>query len=185
MCNPSGPNLTDSPHIVRDGFWAPQCEKIGRACEPEVRHPQATAVSQRYYWVQTDFRDSPNTTTTVLFQKALRLTMGPKMITHTFFLFGNQFLNYTGHLLHRAFWHEFFCVIGRLHKVLSVNAPITHINCLGINFPITHTSVTQKNCSEIVCVIISGLIVVTHSTAICDSIAAIPPIVLYSGERQH
>ena len=41
-------------------------------------------------------------------------------------LFGNSFLNYTGHLLHRAFWQEFFCVTRRLHKVLSVNAPITH-----------------------------------------------------------
>ena len=46
--------------------------------------------------------------------------------------------------LHRAFWHELFCVIGRLHKVLSVNAPMTRINCLGINFPIARTSVTQK-----------------------------------------
>ena len=51
------------------------------------------------------------------------------------------------------------CNSGRLHKVLSVKAPITHINCLGINFPITHTSVTQKNCFRIICVIISGLIV--------------------------
>ena len=25
---------------------------------------------------------------------------------------------------------DFFCVIGRLHKVFSVNVPITHINCL-------------------------------------------------------
>ena len=25
-----------------------------------------------------------------------------------------------------------------------MNAPITHINCLGINFPITRTSVIQK-----------------------------------------
>ena len=67
--------------------------------------------------------------------------------------------NYTGHLLHRAFWQECFCVIGRLHKVLSVGAPITHINCPGINFPITHTSVTQKNSFQIICVIISGRIV--------------------------
>ena len=85
--------------------------------------------------------------------------MGPKMILHTFLLFGNYLPNYTGHLLHRAFWQEFFCVIGRLHNVLSVQVPITHINCLRINFPITHTSVTQKNCFRIICVIISGLIV--------------------------
>ena len=42
-----------------------------------------------------------------------------------------------------------------------MNAPITHINCLGIDFPITHTSVTQKNCFRIISVIISGLIVST------------------------
>ena len=41
-----------------------------------------------------------------------------------------------------------------------MGAPIAHINCLGINFPITHTSVTQNNCFGIICVIISGLIVV-------------------------
>ena len=81
------------------------------------------------------------------------------MITHKFLLFGNYFPNYTGHLLHRAFWQEFFCVIRGLRKVLSVNLPITHINCLGINFPITRTFVTQKNCFRIICVIISGLIV--------------------------
>ena len=38
-----------------------------------------------------------------------------------------------------------FCVIGPLDKVLSVNATITHSNCLGSNFPIARTSVTQKN----------------------------------------
>ena len=59
--------------------------------------------------------------------------MGPNMTIHTFFLFGNLFLNCTGHLLHRAFWQEFFCVIWGFHKVLSVNVPITNINCLGIN----------------------------------------------------
>ena len=40
-----------------------------------------------------------------------------------------------------------------------MNAPIAHINCLGINFPIARTSVTQTNCFRIICVIISGLIV--------------------------
>ena len=53
---------------------------------------------------------------------------------------------YTGHLLHMAFWQEFFCVIRAPMKVFSANASITHINCLGMNFPITHTSLTQKNC---------------------------------------
>ena len=81
------------------------------------------------------------------------------MITHTFLLFGNSFANYTGHLLHKAFLQQLFCVIWRLHKVLSVNAPITHTNCLGVNFPIARTSVTQKNCFQIICVIISGPIV--------------------------
>ena len=71
-------------------------------------------------------------------------TMGPKMITHTFFKFGNEFPNYTEHLLHRAFWQEVFCVIRGLHKVLSVNAPITHINYLEINFPLTRTCVTLQ-----------------------------------------
>ena len=61
-------------------------------------------------------------------------TMRPQIVTHTFWLFGNQFLNYTGHLLHRAFWQEFFCVIRGLHRVLSVNVPIAHMNYLGIIF---------------------------------------------------
>ena len=41
-----------------------------------------------------------------------------------------------------------------------MDVPITHINCLGINLPITHTSTSliQKNCFRIICVIISGLI---------------------------
>ena len=44
-----------------------------------------------------------------------------------------------------------------------MNAPITPINCLGMNFPIahTHTSVTEKNCFRIICVIASGLIVLS------------------------
>ena len=50
---------------------------------------------------------------------------------------------------------------GRLHEVLSVNAPITRINCLGITFQFhTHTSVTQKNCFRIICVIMLGLIAI-------------------------
>ena len=36
-----------------------------------------------------------------------------------------------------------FCVIRGLHEVLSVNVPITHINCLGMNFPIAWTFVTM------------------------------------------
>ena len=40
-----------------------------------------------------------------------------------------------------------------------MNAPTTHINCLGIKLPITRTSVTPKNCFRIICVIISGRIV--------------------------
>ena len=82
--------------------------------------------------------------------------MVPKMITHIFIIWA---FNYTGHLLQRAFWQEFFCVFGRLHKALSWNMPITHVNCLGINFPIARTSVTQNNCFRVICVIISGLIV--------------------------
>ena len=35
-------------------------------------------------------------------------TMGPNMITHTCLLLCNQFPNCTGHLLHRAFWQDFF-----------------------------------------------------------------------------
>ena len=74
-------------------------------------------------------------------------------------LFGNQLPSYTGHLLHRAFWQEFFCVFGRFRKVLSaVNAPITHINRLELIFSIAHTSVTQKIRFRIVSVMISGLI---------------------------
>ena len=48
-----------------------------------------------------------------------------------FFLFGLYFPNYTGHLLHRAFRQEFFSVIRAPSQVLSVNAPLTHINYLG------------------------------------------------------
>ena len=60
-------------------------------------------------------------------------------------------------MLHSVFWQELFCVIrGRLHEVHSVKAPITHIDCLGINVPIARTSVTQKNCFRILCVIIWG-----------------------------
>ena len=40
-----------------------------------------------------------------------------------------------------------------------MNASITHIKCLGTNFPIARTSVTQKKCFRIICVIMSGLIV--------------------------
>ena len=74
-------------------------------------------------------------------------------------LFGMYFPNYTENLLHKAFWHELFCVIRRLYKALSVNAPITHIDCLGIKFPIARTSVAQENCFRSIYVIISGLIV--------------------------
>ena len=70
-----------------------------------------------------------------------------------------------------AFWQELFCVTGRLHKVLSVNAPITQVNCLGIDFPITRTSVTRKNCFRIICVIISGLMV--EAIWDCDSPGAL------------
>ena len=66
-----------------------------------------------------------------------------------------------------AFWQEFFCVIRAPVKGI-LKAPITHINWLGINFPIARTSVTQKNCFRIICVIISGRIVlkvVSVSTA--------------------
>ena len=84
--------------------------------------------------------------------------MGPKMITHIFIIW--ELISQ----LHRAsvthcFLAGFYCVIRVPVKVFSVNAPITHINCLGITFPITHTAVTQKNCFRIICVIISGLIV--------------------------
>ena len=37
--------------------------------------------------------------------------------------------------------------------------PITHEDYLIINFPVARTSVTHKNCFQIICVIISGLIV--------------------------
>ena len=43
-----------------------------------------------------------------------------------------------------------FVEFERLHKVLSVNVPITHINCLGIHFPNAPTPVSQKNCFHII-----------------------------------
>ena len=70
--------------------------------------------------------------------------------------------SYTGQLLPRAFWQELICVIRCLHKVPSVDVLITHMNCLGINFPTTRTFVTQKNCFRIISVIISGLIVIVY-----------------------
>ena len=39
-----------------------------------------------------------------------------------------------------------------------MNARITHIDCLGIHFPITHTSVTKTKCFGIICVFAAGLI---------------------------
>ena len=47
---------------------------------------------------------------------------------------------------------------GSIHKVDTVNAPITRINWLGIRLPSTRTSVTQRICFQIICAIISGLI---------------------------
>ena len=84
--------------------------------------------------------------------------MWPKMSTHFYYL-GIYFPIAQGHLLHRAFWQAFFCVIWAPSDVLSVNTPITHINCLEINFPIACTSVTQKNRFRTIYVIVSGLIV--------------------------
>ena len=79
-----------------------------------------------------------------------RGAMGPKVITHTHFCYlGINFPNCTGHLLHRAFWQEFFCVIQGLRKVPSVKVPITHSNRLGINFPVARTFVTQRIVSEL------------------------------------
>ena len=58
-------------------------------------------------------------------------TMGPKMISHIFIVW--ELISQ----LHRTSVAQgmlagLFCVICLLHKVLSVNSPITHINCLGI-----------------------------------------------------
>ena len=91
--------------------------------------------------------------------------MGPKMVTHIFYCL---VINFQLHrtLLHKAFWQDSFCVIWRLHKVLSASAPSTYTNCLGINLPMTRTSVTQNNCFRIICVVISGLIVFFASRSI-------------------
>ena len=52
--------------------------------------------------------------------------MGPKMITHThILLFGNYFPNYTEHLLHRALWQDFYCV---------VRAPSLDTHCERVNY---------------------------------------------------
>ena len=65
-------------------------------------------------------------------------TMGPKVITHFYYLGINfpitQGICYTG------------LSGGRLHKVLPAKAPITHIECLGINFSIALTTLTHNNC---------------------------------------
>ena len=89
-------------------------------------------------------------------------TMGPKMITHTFLLFGKISQLHRTSVTQGVLAAGIFCVIGRVHKVLYVSAPIAHFNCLGIDFPITRTFVTQKKCFRIICVIISGLIVIVH-----------------------
>ena len=57
--------------------------------------------------------------------------------------FWQSFPNCAGHLLHRAFWQELFWVIGRLHKVFSANAPITHLNCLGTHYQL-HAHLLHK-----------------------------------------
>ena len=86
---------------------------------------------------------------------AIPNTMGPKndyTDTHTyiyiFFIIWELIPNCTGHLLHMAFWQEFFCVIRTPMEVLCVNATITHSNCLGMNFPITHTHLLHQKDQE-------------------------------------
>ena len=55
---------------------------------------------------------------------------------------------------------NFSVLFGRLHNIFSVNPPITHINCLGISCPITHTHICYtKEFFPNYCAIISGLIV--------------------------
>ena len=70
--------------------------------------------------------------------------------THTFLLFGNQFPSCTGHLLHRAFWQEFFCVIWAPPCSTFCKRQLHKIILLELIFQLhTHTSVTQKNCFRI------------------------------------
>ena len=81
------------------------------------------------------------------------------MITHTDFIVSEFIAQLHRTSVTQGFLAEFSCVIRGLHKVLSVNVLITHINCLGMNFPIARTFGTQKGCFRILCVIISVLIV--------------------------
>ena len=47
------------------------------------------------------------------------------------------------------FLHELFCVIGRLHKVFSVNVPITEMNCLELIFQLHAHLLHNRTVSEL------------------------------------
>ena len=96
---------------------------------------------------------------------------------YRFLLFGNEFPNCAGHLLHRAFWQELFCATRGPHKVLSVHVQIMHTHIVWESISdYTHTSVKPKNCFRSICVIVSGLIVslqrpgegVSHKSQTCS-----------------
>ena len=92
-----------------------------------------------------------------------RVLWGPKSL-HTLFVIWEFISQLHRTSVTQGFLAGILCVIRRLHKVLLVNLPVTHINCRGINFPIAHTFVTQKNCFRIIYVIILGLMAVALVT---------------------
>ena len=114
-----------------------------------------------------------------------RTLRGPEWLRTHFYYLGF----YTGHLSHRAFWQELFCVIQRLHKALSAHVSITHINCLGMNIPIahTHTSVTQKHSFRILALRkrrICKIVVEFYCSPVSGSFNCTGLLVLLSSKRQ-
>ena len=81
--------------------------------------------------------------------------MGPDMIAHIFTIW--ELISQ----LHRTSATQgflagfFFVYFGLFHNALFVQVPTRHMNCLGITFLITRTSVAQKNRFRIICLIIS------------------------------
>ena len=83
--------------------------------------------------------------------------MGPKMFTHLYIFIVLELVSQV-HRTSVTHGRNYFVWFGHPHKILSVNAPITHITCLGIYLPVARTSVTQKNCFWTIFEIIWGLI---------------------------
>ena len=86
-----------------------------------------------------------------IFSVNLLFTMGPKMIAHTEF----YYWGINSQLRRPSVTQEFLggillCNLGAFIRYFLRTCQL-HNNCLGVNFPIAHTSATQKNCFRILC----------------------------------